>query len=357
MPSVPFLPRVDDADRRAWTEPGAELVAAGVHRIPLPLPQDGLRAVNVYAIEDGDRLTLIDGGWAIPEATETFVAALDLIGHGIEDIDGFLVTHSHRDHYTNAAATRRRTGAQVAMGDTEEPNLTWIQEAFGQPGQHTSPEVAALQTAGAAALATAVSEFKRPAMPIEDWASPDVWLADREVIDVGPRRLDAIHTPGHTRGHFVYRDAGAGVLFAGDHVLPHITPSIGFEPVRVTSPLRDYLASLALIREMPDTLLLPAHGPATSSVHERVDQLLHHHAQRLDLTLAALDHGATTADDVAHELLWTSRGTRLADMDLFNSMLAVLETAAHLDVLVERGLATVAIDDGVRHYAGSSPGE
>ena len=42
--------------RHDWLEPGAHRVAPGVHRIPLPLPNDGLRAVNVYAIEDGDRL-------------------------------------------------------------------------------------------------------------------------------------------------------------------------------------------------------------------------------------------------------------------------------------------------------------
>ena len=30
-----------------WTEEGAWLVAPGVYRIPLPLPMDGLRAVNV----------------------------------------------------------------------------------------------------------------------------------------------------------------------------------------------------------------------------------------------------------------------------------------------------------------------
>lgn len=123
------------------------------------------------------------------------------------------------------------------------------------------------------------------------------------------------HTPGHTRGHFVYRDASAGVLFAGDHVLPHITPSIGFGPIRTLSPLRDNLASLALMREMPDTLLLPAHGPATIGVHERVDQLLHRHAQRLDLTLEAVSRGASTAGDVAHQLAWTSRGTRFSDID------------------------------------------
>ena len=51
-----------------WTEPGAFPVAPGVHRIPLPLPQDGLRAVNVYALETADGLVLVDGGWAVPAA-------------------------------------------------------------------------------------------------------------------------------------------------------------------------------------------------------------------------------------------------------------------------------------------------
>ena len=44
-----------------WTEPGAFEVSDGVHRIPLPLPMDGLRAVNVYAIETEEGLTLVDG--------------------------------------------------------------------------------------------------------------------------------------------------------------------------------------------------------------------------------------------------------------------------------------------------------
>jgi len=30
-----------------WTEPGVFPVAPGVHRVPLPLPTDRLRAVNV----------------------------------------------------------------------------------------------------------------------------------------------------------------------------------------------------------------------------------------------------------------------------------------------------------------------
>ena len=51
-----------------WTAEGAWEVAEGIHRIPLPLPMDGLKAINVYVIQTDDGLTLIDGGWAIPQA-------------------------------------------------------------------------------------------------------------------------------------------------------------------------------------------------------------------------------------------------------------------------------------------------
>ncbi len=50
-----------------------------------------------------------------------------------------------------------------------------------------------------------------------------------------------IETPGHTRGHVVFSDPASRLLFTGDHVLPTITPSIGFEPVATDNPLGDFL--------------------------------------------------------------------------------------------------------------------
>jgi glyoxylase-like metal-dependent hydrolase (beta-lactamase superfamily II) len=184
-----------------------------------------------------------------------------------------------------------------------------------------------------------------------DWELPDDYLPDRATLTVGDRELRAIHTPGHTRGHLVFHDAANTVLFAGDHVLPTITPSIGLEPVPSRLPLSDYLVSLQLIREMPDARLLPAHGATTDSVHDRVEQLLEHHAHRLDLTLAAVRSGASTAYEVAGRIGWTRRERRLDDLDLFNAMLAVMETVAHLDVLAETGRLTRQATDGVVHYS------
>ena len=49
----------------------------------------------------------------------------------------------------------------------------------------------------------------------------------------------------------VYLDEADGLLFAGDHVLPHITPSIGFEVGEPGLPLADYLHSLHLMTGSP----------------------------------------------------------------------------------------------------------
>src|SRR6478672_11238721 len=97
---VPYGEQVDEEDRHAWEQPGAHEVAPGVHRIPLPLPGDHLKAVNIYAIADGERVVLIDGGWALSESAELLDAGLKSIGYSLKDIREFLVTHLHRDHFT-----------------------------------------------------------------------------------------------------------------------------------------------------------------------------------------------------------------------------------------------------------------
>ena len=59
-----------------------------------------------------------------------------------------------------------------------------------------------------------------------DWADPDDWLRGGDRLWIGDRCLDVIATPGHTSGHVVFADDAHGLLFAGDHVLPHITPQL-----------------------------------------------------------------------------------------------------------------------------------
>lgn len=340
----------DDDPDGDWTAPGAFRSAPGVYRIPLPLPQDGLRAVNVYALPDGGGWTLIDSGWALAESLELLAAGLGQLGAGLRDVHRILVTHQHRDHYTQALVLRREFGAEVALGRGERAA---IESVIADGGAAFGPHLARLARAGADALAATIRAHRPDPERRSTWELPDRWIDDGAEIAVGAGLLTAVETPGHTRGHLVFADDAAGLMFAGDHVLPRITPSIGFEALPPPSPLADFLTSLRLVRAREDAALLPAHGPVGMRVHERVDALLAHHGDRLDATLAAVREGRSTAADVAGALPWTRHGRRLPDMDPFNAMLAVLETQAHLDLLVERGALVAGSQDGVDHYTTS----
>ena len=322
---------------------GAHEVAPGVHRIPLPLPGDSLKAVNVYAISDGDQVVLIDGGWALDEAEELLGKSLATIGYDLRDVREFLVTHLHRDHYTQAIALRRHYGGEVSVGEGERACLELIRTITAHP------DIARLHEAGALELSRRLAEW-RGERDLINWEDPDRWLPNGVDLPLTTRTLHVIATPGHTRGHVVFHDPQAQTLFAGDHVLPHITPSIGVELNRPHSPLRDYLGSLELIRALPDARLLPAHGPITDSVHVRIDELLAHHEHRLTATAEAVEHGAHTAFGAAHVLPWTRRHRGFDDLDMFNQILAIFETLAHLRVLVERGSLSESNVDGVAHF-------
>ena len=337
------------ATRANWAEPLAEEVSPGVHRVPLPLPMDGLHAVNVYVLEDGDGLLLIDGGWALEASRARLDHALAALGAGIGDVRRMLVTHAHRDHYTQAVALRRENGAPISLGIGERDVLQLLVDpARPNTGRWAEQLVAADAPVLARKLAGLLEETATQA---QWWEQPDRWLEGEEVHDLGARRLRAVATPGHTSGHMVFVDDDARLLFAGDHVLPHITPSIGFEAAGGALPLGAYLHSLAKVRALPDATLLPAHGPVTDSAHARIDELLDHHRTRLDDVHAAVAVGASSAADVAARLGWTSRGRSLDSLDPANQVLAILETIAHLDLLLVRNRLTVEVTDGVRHFS------
>lgn len=331
-----------------WTAAGVFEVAPNLYRIPLPLPSDGLRAVNVYAARDGDGLVLVDSGWALAEARELLEHAVKALDCDFSGVRRFLVTHVHRDHYTLAVALRREFGMRVSLGRGEAATLAGVRETQRDPWAGFTGQ---LRRGGAEALARELVATASPGQDIRDWADPDDWLdAPGEIVlDDGTWQMHP--TPGHTRGHVVFVDPARDVMFAGDHVLPRITPSIGFEQAPAELPLGDYLDSLKLVRALPDRRLLPAHGPVAPSVHARVDQLVEHHDARLQEIRAAVEGGASTAFEAAHRLHWTRRRYRFDDLDLLNRCLAVTEAMAHLDVLAVAGRLRRTEDGAVSCYA------
>jgi glyoxylase-like metal-dependent hydrolase (beta-lactamase superfamily II) len=335
-------------DRREWERPGAFQVVPGVFRIPLEMPDDGLKAVNVYAVVDGDRLVMIDSGWALDGSRRQLESALAGIGHDLSSISRFLVTHAHVDHYTQAVVIRGMLGTEVLVGADEASTIAQVRTQ--EPDSLMDLDRQLLAAGADRATVLAMAKKRLAETPVEHWEDPDGWLRNGMAIETRGRVLRIIATPGHTRGHVVVHDAEHGLLFTGDHVLPHITPSIGYEAAAVRSPLSDYLRSLNIVEALGDCRMLPAHGPVAPSTQRRIAELRDHHARRLDVTEGALRTGASTAWQVAEVLTWTSKARAFQELDVFNQFLAANETLAHLRLLAERGRVQDARVGGVDHF-------
>ena len=187
-----------------------------------------------------------------------------------------------------------------------------------------------------------------------DWELPRRWLADDARIAAGGRDAASDRTPPATpRGHVVFHDAEAALLFAGDHVLPHITPSIGFEPVRTRLSAAGLSRLVAADAE-------PSGRPAAAGARtgDRQRARAGHRAARPPRAAAGRHRPRRCAAGAGDRLSrppgrcrWTRRERGFDELDLFNSMLAVAETSAHLDVLVLQGrLSSHTDQDGVEIY-------
>lgn len=339
-----------DAAPAEWTELGAFPVAAGIHRIPLPMPNDGLKAVNVYAVENGDGLALVDTGWDHPAAVDALKAGLAQIGASITDLNTIIVTHFHADHYALAGPLREQSGAPVLF---PEDGLGGVRVAL-EPETERRANAArhrlmALHGAGHLEdpFPQAHGEIRR-----FRWAIPDRTLRDGDVVELADRALQVISVPGHTQGHLTFYDEASHVFFAADHVLPHITPSIGFEPFPRKLVLQAFLDSLRKVRPIAARLVLPAHGPVFTDLQRRVDELLAHHDARLAACVRHVEAGHDQAFGVAGQLPWTKRDTAFAELDLFNRYIAVGETIAHLELLAHDGRIARDVSDDAIRYAG-----
>ena len=340
--------------RDDWTLAGVFEVAPGIHRIVCPLPGDGLKAVNVYAIEDGDGLALVDTGWRSDAILAALTDGFATLGARLSDLTAIVSTHSHYDHYGLSAHLRELSGAPVYLGEHERANLgsAIVREEFDR---YLADRRALLLRHGARTLADELAGigFTFEQIQRRGFATwPDHWVADGERLELGGRVLQAHLTPGHSRGHLMF--LSDDLLFAGDHVLPHITPSLGFEAFTDGHALQAFLASLHASRDLPARLVLPGHGPVFEDLSGRVDELLAHHDTRLAACVAALAGGPLTAHEVAARLTWTRRERPFADMDLFNRMLATTETITHLELLADRDAATREQDGEVVRYVAVS---
>ncbi len=303
--------------------PRWEPVAPGVRRLRLPIPFP-MRWVNLYLLGDGRAPVLVDAGYPAPRADALVREALRQAGVRPEVL---VVTHAHPDHFGMAAQLAEELGVGVWMEARE------VEAARAYQPQEGTWDALASQFAAGGMPPDQVEEVVRSGKQV--WGScppPRVsrFLTAEEELELGGLRWTVLVTPGHAPGHVCLVDPASGLLVAGDHLLPRITPNIGLWPAGPEDPLDDFLRSLAALRAWRVRRVLPGHGDPYDTFSERVRELVDHHRERLQAVLGVLRQGPRTAYEVCTALFGEG-------LDSHNVRFAMVETQSHLVYLERRG--------------------
>jgi len=320
------------ADDNQLPLPPVERVRPGLWSIPVPIPNNPLRYVLVYAFETDKGPYLVDAGWNTDDAYATLVAGLEQAGFSVEDVQGVLVTHIHPDHYGLAGRIREASGAWIALHPAD---ARLISERYDEPDELLERIGSMLRRDGAPA--EEIATLQNASMPARPWVmsvTPDVLIEDGDEPEVPGWDLKAIWTPGHSPGHLCFYEAGNRLMLSGDHVLPRITPNISFHPQAGPNPLGDFLASLDKVAGYDADEVLPAHEQRFVDLRGRVEALKAHHQQRFDEVFAAIREGHTTAYGIAGQMTWNKPWDQIVG---WTRRSAVGETLAHLRYLELRG--------------------
>src|SRR3954464_3590760 len=108
------------ARRRRELDRG-ERVLPGVWRLRLPLPWPGVPHGNAWALASGDGIVLVDTGVHEPGSMAHLERAMDMVGLRVEHVRLLVCTHSHSDHYGQAATIIDRAGCELWMHPDHRP--------------------------------------------------------------------------------------------------------------------------------------------------------------------------------------------------------------------------------------------
>jgi glyoxylase-like metal-dependent hydrolase (beta-lactamase superfamily II) len=176
-----------------------------------------------------------------------------------QHLDGPLLavaTHAHGDHVGGLHEFDRRAVHAAEADVVAETGVTTLVTRYFPPtvtgpyldDGYDMPELLLDAVPGAG--------FDPRAVEIAPAAATRV-LHDGDVIDLGDRRFEVLHLPGHSPGSIGLWDAGTGTLFSGDAVYdgPLLDELDG-------SDIDAYLSTMARLRDLAVTVVHGGHEPS-----------------------------------------------------------------------------------------------
>jgi glyoxylase-like metal-dependent hydrolase (beta-lactamase superfamily II) len=272
-------------------------IAPGIYWLRMRLPF-ALNHINLWLLEDGPGWTIVDCGYALDETREAWerIFAERLGGKPVRRI---VVTHFHPDHMGLGSWLAERWQAPLWTTEKEYLHARMMAQDVGEASAASRRDFA--RRAGLdEELCTIFGERQgnyRRGVPAVVPAYHRI--GEGSAIEIGGREWRVIIGEGHAPEHACLYCAEAGVLIAGDQILPRISPNISVQTYEPDGdPLSRYLASLKKLRAaLPSGILvLPSHNLPFYGVHERIDELAAHHAARCDDVIAACTQPMSAAD-------------------------------------------------------------
>jgi glyoxylase-like metal-dependent hydrolase (beta-lactamase superfamily II) len=318
-------------------------LAEGVGWARLPIP-GSLKHINIWVLDDGEGVALVDTGLDIEPCREGWEALFDgpLAGRSVTRV---ICTHFHPDHVGLAGWLTERFAVPLLMTRGE-----WLFGRLLSVDVRDAPPAEAIaywRAAGwqeARIEAEAAKGWGRFASVVSPIPVSFIRIQEGDRLTIGDRTWRILIGSGHCPEHACLIDDEAGLMIAGDQVLPRITSNVSLslsEPE--ADPLGDWLASIGKLKGLPDSLLvLPSHGDPFTGLHARLDALDFGHRDRLDALHARLEEPLRAVDCFGVLFARAIEDSMLG--------LATGEALAHLRRLEVEGRAVRESKDGVHWY-------
>lgn len=303
-------------------------VAKDIYTFPVTLPNNPLKALNVYVIKGADRTVVFDTGFNTAESKADLLSGLAELAVDLQDVE-VVLTHLHSDHvglvnlFAEAGCNIYASKVDGDLINGMVTNTYWdmIDSTIGLYGMEED-QLEIKDNPGYKYRLTKTIDY--------------IELKIGERFKIGDYDFEIMDLIGHTPGHLGFYDADKKLILSADTILDPITPNITFWGFEYGDILGTYIETLSRLRALEIDLVLATHRHIITNPVERIDELIEHHHERLQEILDTMEFGEIyTVRDISARITWRIRANNWDDFPQSQKWFAAGETMSHLDRLVK----------------------